>query len=312
MPWYNDLRPTSDTFKQRYGLIFPTMTDPERKRTIQNLLTLREALTADIAPKTTDHNLLIATWNLKEFGHRAKRLPETYFYIAEILNRFDLIAIQEVKRTLDDLHIVMRLLGRHWSYLVADITEGSDGNSERFSYIYDERRVSPSGLAGEIVLWDDLTFGSSVKQLKRTPYITGFKAGWKSFAIINVHLQPGDDTDDTKRRKEEVRLLMAALKEKLDKKRLWTRNLMLMGDFNLYQDDDDIVALIGAEGFDELDDLAGVVTNVFQTEIYDRSFFCENAFFQVASDGPGPDGAVFQMFDHVFTDAQVAGYTAVS
>lgn len=53
-----------------------------------------------------------------------------------------------------------------------------------------KRRVEFSGLAGEIVLWDELADASTLKQLKRTPCITGFTAGWKSFAIINVHLNP--------------------------------------------------------------------------------------------------------------------------
>jgi hypothetical protein len=54
-----------------------------------------------------------ASWNLKEFGHLKNRLPETYFYIAEILNRFDLVAVQEVNSTLTDLDIIMRLLGEN-------------------------------------------------------------------------------------------------------------------------------------------------------------------------------------------------------
>ena len=38
----------------------------------------------------SDENLLVASWNIKEFGHLKKRLFEAYFYIAEILSRFDL------------------------------------------------------------------------------------------------------------------------------------------------------------------------------------------------------------------------------
>ena len=42
--------------------------------------------------------LLLATWNLKEFGggEGDKRTDESYWYIAEIVSHFDLIAIQEV------------------------------------------------------------------------------------------------------------------------------------------------------------------------------------------------------------------------
>jgi hypothetical protein len=78
--------------------------------------------------------------------------------------------------------------------------------------------VRPSGLAGEIVLWDEIMQESTVKQLKRTPYITGFRAGWKVFTIINVHLRPKKEAEFKAKRKEEARLLMKALTIKMQGK----------------------------------------------------------------------------------------------
>ena len=205
----------------------------------------------------------------------------------------------------------MRLLGSNWSYLVADITEGTGGNLERFAYIFDKRRVNLSGLVGEIVLWDDLTKGSSIKQLKRTPYITGFKAGWKSFSIINVHLQPGKSTEDKAKRKEEVELLLKAIKHKLLSNRLWSENLMLMGDFNLYKNDGDIVEIINEAGFKEIGDLKDKTTNASQSEIYDRIFYHENKYFKVAEHSGETCGDVFKVFDHVYTEAEVNSYKKV-
>ena len=95
MPTYNDLRPQEDLDKKDYALIFPDMTKTEKKRTIERLLELREGLRNDITMKKADNNLLLASWNIKEFGHTTQRLPEAYFYIAEILSSFDLIVIQE-------------------------------------------------------------------------------------------------------------------------------------------------------------------------------------------------------------------------
>jgi len=300
MPWYNDLRPTSDEKKQFHGLVFPGMTAVEKQRTLQKLLALRSRLDKEIAAKHTDQNLIIATWNLKEFGHLKERLPESYFFIAEIINRFDLVAVQEVKSTLKDLEIVMRLLGRNWEYMVADITEGTDGNSERFAYLYDSRRVQISGLAGEIVLWDEITADSEITQLKRTPFITGFKSGWKSFAIINVHLQPGKTEEKKKKRKEEVRLLMKAISAKLKDRRFWTENLLMMGDFNLFKADTDIVAHINDQGFKELPSLQGVATNVPETEVYDRIFYHETDYFKIAEIEGQKTGGVVKFFDHVY------------
>ena len=308
MPFYNDLRPQSDYETRDYSLVFPSMTDDEKIRTITNLIRLKNGLDLRIPSRKTDCNLLIASWNIKEFGHTTQRLSESYFYIAEILARFDLIAIQEVKSTLKDLEIVMRILGSDWDYLINDITDGYSGNSERSAYLFNNKRLRLSGLAGEIVLWPEITNGSDIKQLKRTPYITGFKAGWKSFAMINLHLHPGDDADDVAYRMEEIRLLLAALEEKSDN--LWTRNLVLSGDFNLYEGEDDLaVALINQAGYSEIEGLEGKDTNVSQTEAYDRLFVKKSNYFKVATDGDGNGiGDVFNPFDFVIRQIDHSEY----
>ena len=234
--------------------------------------------------RCAEENLIIASWNIKEFGHTTQRLPESYFYIAEILSYFDLIAIQEIKSTLEDLHIILRLLGDDWGYLVNDITEGDAGNSERSCYIFNKQRVQLAGLAGEIVLWDKLTKNSTIKQLKRTPYITGFTAGWKTFALLNVHLHPGDGDNNIAIRKEEVSLLLQALAEKRINNRLWSENIILVGDFNLYNGadkDDPTIQMINNAGYREIESLVGVDTNASQTEVYDRLFLTRGEYFSL-------------------------------
>ena len=300
MPFYNDLRPKSDYMRRDYALVFPDMTDGDKVRTITNLIRLKEGLAQRIPSRKAEENLLVASWNIKEFGHTTQRLNEAYFYIAEILARFDLVAVQEVKSTLKDLEIIMRILGSDWDYLINDITEGDEGNSERSAYLFNNKRIRLSGLAGEILLWSELTEGSEIKQLKRTPYITGFKAGWKSFAMVNLHLHPGDKEDDVAFRKEEIRLLLAALEAKTNE--LWTRNLVLSGDFNLYESKDGpAVELFTQAGYSEVEGLKGKDTNASQTEAYDRLFVRKNKYFEVPTgdDGKGI-GDVFNPFDFVF------------
>ena len=301
MPWYNDLRPAQDVKKQEFGQVFPDITTSEKIRTLENLLLLRKALQNQITIKKNDQNLLVGSWNIKEFGQMLERTPETYFYIAEILSKFDLIAIQEIKNRLTDLLIIMRLLGSDWAYLVNDITEGQAGNSERFAYIYDQRRVQFSGLAGEIVLWDELQSLSAIRQLKRTPYITGFKAGWKSFAIINVHLNPGNKPAARALRKKEIKALVEVIKTKIEKKRLWTNNLMIMGDFNLYQDNDDLSKILSDYGFLELEKLKNTPTNVAGSESYDKIYYLKNKYFDI-SNTAGDNGGVFKFFEHIYQE----------
>ncbi|MBT8100496.1 MAG: endonuclease/exonuclease/phosphatase family protein [Gammaproteobacteria bacterium] len=309
MPFYNDLRPKSDSDKRDYALVFPKMTVTEKKRTINGLLRLKTGL-AKLPNKKCDENLLIASWNIKEFGHTKQRLPEAYFYIAEIVSAFDLVAVQEIKSTLVDLEILVRILGSSWDYVINDVTNGRDGNQERSAYLFNRERVRLSGLAGEITLWDDLTADSEVKQLKRAPYITGFKAGWKSFAMVNLHLHPGDSDDDVAYRAEEVRLLIEVFKEKTKRKHLWTQNIVLVGDFNFYDEDADTIGNIEASGFHQIGSLAGLDTNASKTESYDRFFLTENDYFCIEKEAGGAESAgVVNPFDFVYRDGGHAPYT---
>ncbi|HJN78326.1 MAG TPA: hypothetical protein QGF58_30715 [Myxococcota bacterium] len=162
------------------------------------------------------------------------------------------------------------------------------------------------------MLWPEVTEGFGIKQLKRTPYITGFRAGYKLFAIINLHLHPGDDDDDVAYREKEVTLLLDALQKKRDKNHLWTEKLILAGDFNFYtgaDKDDPTVQTVVDAGYREVLSLVGVDTNASETQTYDRLFIGAGDFFEVATDDHGGEiGGVFNPFDHVFAFGDEAVY----
>ena len=83
------------------------------KRTAEKLLVLKTALDNSIPAKTVDQTLLLASWNIRELGGTkyGGREKEALFYLAEILSRFDLIAVQEVRDNLDALDGLMSILG---------------------------------------------------------------------------------------------------------------------------------------------------------------------------------------------------------
>ena len=71
MPFYNQLR-------------FILKKSEERKRTVENLIRLRNQLDTLVPSKDAEDNLLIATWNIRDFGKpvkkrrgRGPRLPES-------------------------------------------------------------------------------------------------------------------------------------------------------------------------------------------------------------------------------------------
>lgn len=318
--WYNDLRPDKELINDKYALIMldsedeykRMMSDADKKRTMTNLLALRQGLRDHIPKKTVDTNLLLCSWNIKNFGTLKDRTAESLFYIAEIINAFDIVAVQEVNRNLDDFKKVLRVLGSHWKYTLSDVTEGSSGNDERFGFIYDSRRVIHSGLSGEIVISPELIDENPIiSQLKRTPTFTGFESGWRKFSIVSVHLHPGKGPLNKAIRKEEVRLLMAILKKKLKSSAFENRNMIILGDTNLYEDDEDIVKLITDQKFVESDGLKGKFTNTSLNQIYDRVFLNVDTYFKIATNDDGTEkGGVFNLFDYVYKNsaAEIAKY----
>ena len=180
MPYYNYLKSTSEE-----------MGETERLRTIEKLITLRSQLNREIPKKTATEKFLLATWNIREFNE--KRSWESLFYIAEIINRFDLVAIQEVSSDLKGLENLMFLLGKNWDYIVTDSTEGSAGGMERLAFVYDKCKIQFKKMAGEIVLPFNKLIDDRL-QLARTPYCVSFQAGWFKFLLTTVHILFGEDT----------------------------------------------------------------------------------------------------------------------
>jgi len=93
MPWYNDLRPSSDPHKQNFSITFPDFDDDQKIRPINNLLHLRKELKGIRTKKRTNGNILLASWNIKQFGSLKNRIPDSYFYITEVISSFDLVAL---------------------------------------------------------------------------------------------------------------------------------------------------------------------------------------------------------------------------
>lgn len=155
MPFYKDLR-TRDS-------------EDYAARAVSNLLALRKQISKEIPSRTISETLLLATWNIRDFdsnkfGH-GPRLPETYYYIAEIIAAFDLVAVQEINEDLRPLKKIVWLLGPNWDYIVTDVTAGSGGNGERLAFVFDKRKVQFRNIASELVLPDSYLIGGQKEEL---------------------------------------------------------------------------------------------------------------------------------------------------
>ncbi len=298
MPYYASLRKESES---------------TRRRVAEGLIRLRRAFReSGIPPRTINGDLLIASWNIREFDS-AKGGPRTVdalYFIAEVISHFDLVAVQEVREDLTALDCVQSILGGWWKYVVTDVTEGTAGNGERMAFLYDSRKVSFGGLAGELVLPPGRD--GQTLQFARTPFVCGFKTGWAKIDLCTVHLYFGEHKPLDPRRLQEVRNLAKFLARRAraraqparpDGKVTLVRNtgpdnLILLGDFNIFDPSDATLKAITDEGFvipSALRKRGG--SNLAQDRFYDQIAIWRGQRFD-----EGEHGGVFDYYGAVFRD----------
>jgi len=246
-------------------------TDPDTLRDVESL---RALLDATVSSKVVDRNLLIATWNIKAFGGLTEKWASTdsdsprrdwraLRLIAEVVSRFDVVAIQEVLADLTAVRALLRALGPNWGLIVTDVTRGEPGNNERLGFVYDRRRLTPSGLAAELVVPTEepgISPGAFDRQFARTPYAVSFDAGGTEFILVTLHVLYGSAAAD---RIPELRAIGAWMADWARSPRAWNSNVIALGDFNIDRAGDALYEAFVAEGLQVPADLVGVPRSIF-------------------------------------------------
>jgi endonuclease/exonuclease/phosphatase family metal-dependent hydrolase len=285
--------------------------DPNSTRIIDGLQRLRAQLDAEISARSLEKTLRLATWNIREFDSPAygPRVSDAFYFIAEIISRFDLVAVQEVRRNLGALRTLMQHLGWQWRYLVTDTTEGDPGNDERLAFLYDTRKVRFTGLAGELVMPDlKKPGGGTVKadQLVRTPFTAGFQSGWVDLQLATVHILYGDAAPDSPGRIAEISALATFLADRSRDPQSASPNLVLLGDFNIFDRTDATMTALTDAGWSVPQPIRDLPqgSNVSRDKYYDQIAVLPVANrFQPA----GPAG-VFDFYKSVFRPEDQADY----
>ncbi|MFC6723543.1 endonuclease/exonuclease/phosphatase family protein [Halobium palmae] len=227
----------------------PTITDDPPVDIQSDLTELHAALDENVPSRKIDRNLLIGTWNLCNFGSLTdewvagadaspKRDLHSLRAIADVVRRFDVVAIQEVTGDLRAIRHMMRYLGDDWGLAMTDVTRGSDQGYERLAFVFDRRTTQPSGLVGEIVVPDEQLADPShdgiaphalTRQFARTPYAVSFRTGSETFVLVTLHVRYGAVDDRT----PELREIAEWLDDWAKQVHSWDHNLIALGDFNI-------------------------------------------------------------------------------
>jgi endonuclease/exonuclease/phosphatase family metal-dependent hydrolase len=259
---------------------------------LQDLKKLSDDLDQTIPDKKLDKNLLIASWNIRGFGNLTakwesepkdspKRDWHSVLCIAEILRRFDVIAVQEVKANLRALRHTLKLLGENYSFILTDVNRGNAGNDERMAYIFDTRRVKLSGLACELVVPDE--WRSSIKdvalkeQFVRSPYAVSFKSNNQTFILVTLHILYGNSSND---RINEIRGIAKWMADWAKDVNVYHQNLIALGDFNIDKRGDLLNQTFIKEGLHIPEGLQRpeITRSIFnETKYYDQIAWFDNA-----------------------------------
>lgn len=239
------------------------------KQTADGLIELRKRIDrAQIPSSKLDETLNLATWNIREFGKKA-RTDAAIHYIAEILGQFDLIGVVELRDNLGDLQKVLRILGPYWRAVYSDMVPDPGGNRERVAYVYDKRAVTFTGFAAT---------GISPRKKKgteylaeqswwRPPYLASFQAGNFDFVVITAHVRWGDSR---KARTQELELFANWVEAKRKESFPVDRDLLVMGDFNI--EDDEMLQVLTSHGLRMPEALVGkdLGSNLARNKRYDQ------------------------------------------
>lgn len=253
----------------------PSITDTPPQNIQDELAELATTLDADVPAKALDRNLLIATWNLRVFGDLTekwvasetdspKRDLHSLLCIKEIISRFDVIALQEVRGNIKCLRHMLKALDPHWSFVLTDVTRGDPGNDERMAFLFDTRKVHLSGLACELVVpleeLRGVAEGSLDKQFARTPYAVSFRAAKKTFILVTLHVLYGRNAAE---RLPEIRAIAKYMAEWAKDVNSFDQNLIVLGDFNIDRKDDALHQAFTSTGLQTPQDLNDVPRTIF-------------------------------------------------
>jgi exonuclease III len=300
-----------------------------RKRTVKGIEALRAHFHEVKFPKKkTTESLILGTWNLRNFDDDrfdyGPREVEAFYYLAEIISWFDVVAVQEINEDLRPMNRLMSVLGGSYEYILTDVTHsGLGGNKERLGFIYDRDKVQFKGVAGEIVLPDKLLIGKQgelKRQFSRSPFGAQFQSGWFKFMFSTVHIYYGSNSRGDAKYRRRVNEIEAVAKYLAKEAKKSDANQILVGDFNIIKHGSAGSNALQDNGFTTVQNRFG--SNKDQTKFYDQiSFLSRRNELNLIDQAPASepvDGQeselpdrVLQFFDVVYREDQFDLYKPI-
>ncbi len=254
------------------------------RRIVKGVKALRKHFKDDLFPeRNVKDNLLLATWNIRNFDDNrfgyGYRLDESYYYIAEIISHFDILAVQEVGPDTAPLKRIQNLLGESWDVVYSLVSPGRRGNNERMAFFFDRRKVRLGPIISSVTLpevrhvntTEDNHESVDVEQLSRIPYLVTFVIADRRFSICSIHIYFGSHSGmRLQRRIEEIRRLADYLDYISKNDPALRGDLFLVGTLNASTTDSPEIVALRDAGFYIDPELGNLPTNYNKSRVYDQ------------------------------------------
>jgi len=170
--------------------------------------------------QSTD-SIKLASWNVRILSDNGRDDLELQ-KIATIIERYDIVAVQEVR---DDevINRLLNILPEEWDAIISNKT--GRGVKEQYTYFYDSNIIQHLGTSYLFKDPDDL--------LIREPFIAHFKASNFDFTLATIHSIYGESINDRRAEIKKMDDIIALV----DTANGSESDIILLGDFNMPADD---------------------------------------------------------------------------
>jgi deoxyribonuclease-1-like protein len=221
----------------------------------------------DVPPARGGETIKIASFNIQVFGESKLAKAPVMKILAEVVRRFDVIAIQEVRSAQQD--VLPRFVemvnaeGAHYDFVLGPRL-GRTSSKEQYAFIFDRARLvlDPQSV---------YTVDDPDDRLHREPLVAGFSVRGPppseafTFTLVNIHTDP-----------DEVQAELAALDDVFRAVRDDGRHeddIILLGDLNA---DDQHLGELGTVPYLTVA-ISGKPSNTRGTKLYDNILFDSRA-----------------------------------
>ena len=203
----------------------------------------------------------IVSFNLRVFGQSKAEKEVVLNTIADIIRRFDIVAVQEIRdkeeTAINKLLSTVNGTGNDYA-LVVGTRLGRTSSKEQYAFFY---KTSSIEVEKEPITWQD-----SNDQFEREPFLVMFKVknGTLDFILANIHTKPEDAA-------REIALLPAVMQ--YGASHFEEPDILCLGDWNAdgsYYDEDTYQNLFSSQQYLWLIPNSADTTIAKQSNTYDR------------------------------------------